>query len=496
MLFNSLQFLIYFPTVVLLYFLLPFKLRWVWLLGASYFFYMNWNPKYAILMATSTLITYISGVLIEKSDQLKDEEKKKKQKKLWVTLSFSINLLILFFFKYFNFINENMMHIFSKLNIGINIPNFDILLPVGISFYTFQALSYTMDVYRGEIKAQKNLGKYALFVSFFPQLVAGPIERSTNLLTQLEGNYKFNYERVKNGLLLMLWGFFKKVVIADRLAISVNKIYNDPTNYEGLTLIIATILFAFQIYCDFSSYSDIAIGAANVMGYNLMKNFERPYFSKSIAEFWRRWHISLGTWFRDYLYFPIGGSKVSKSKKYRNIMTVFLVSGLWHGASWNFIIWGALHGTYQLVGMELKPLRDKFVKVCKIDRNSFFVKIYKISITFILVDFAWIFFRANSFSDALYIITNLFSGISLTFYSFNKVFENFAITKKEFLFIPTIIIILESVHILQRKLKIIDWINKQKFYIRWGIYYFLIFTIIIFGSYGNIETSEFIYFQF
>ncbi|MGL6168515.1 MAG: MBOAT family O-acyltransferase, partial [Fusobacteriaceae bacterium] len=347
MLFNSLQFLIYFPIVVLLYFLLPFKFRWIWLLIASYFFYMNWNPKYAILMGTSTLVTYLSGILIEKSNSILEENQRNKMRKLWVFLSFGINLSILFFFKYFNFLGTNITYILSKIHIGVKIPNFDMLLPVGISFYTFQALSYTMDVYRGDVKAQKNLGKYALFVSFFPQLVAGPIERSTHLLAQIDKEYNFEYERVKNGLLLMLWGLFKKIVIADRLAVLVNTVYNNPTNYEGFVLIIASVFFAFQIYCDFSSYSDIAIGAANVMGYDLMKNFNRPYFSKSIGEFWRRWHISLGTWFRDYLYFPLGGSKVSKSKRYRNIMVVFLVSGLWHGASWNFIVWGGLHGIYQ-----------------------------------------------------------------------------------------------------------------------------------------------------
>lgn len=494
MLFNSLEFLIYFPTVVLLYFLLPYRLRWIWLLTASYFFYMNWNPKYAVLMGISTLITYFSGLLIEKSNQEKNKEKREKEKKIWVILSFSANLLILFFFKYFNFLTENIVYIFSKLNIEIEVSRFNILLPVGISFYTFQALSYTMDVYRGDIKAQRNLGKYALFVSFFPQLVAGPIERSTNLLNQIEQNNDFDYNRIKNGLLLMLWGFFKKIVIADRLAIVVNTVYNNPTNYQGIVLIIATIFFAFQIYCDFSSYSDIAIGAANVMGYDLMKNFNKPYFSKSIAEFWRRWHISLGTWFRDYLYFPLGGSKVNKVKKYRNILIVFLISGLWHGASWNFIIWGALHGVYQLIGNELKPLRNFIVKKLKIKRESLLHKSYKIIITFILVDFAWIFFRANTLGDAVYIIKNIF--IFNPSVLFNGMLFNLGLDKEDLVIGIICIIILNIIKLYQRNNSIRNNISKMKLKIRWSLYYLAIFLIVILGYYGDSSTSQFIYFQF
>lgn len=494
MIFNSLEFLIYFPIVIFMYFLLPFRFRWIWLLGASYYFYMNWNPKYAILMATSTVVTYLSGILIEKANEILEKDKRDKRRKLWIFLSFSINLLILFFFKYFNFLGENLTYLFSKLNIGFKVPNFDILLPVGISFYTFQALSYTMDVYRGDVKAQKNLVKYALFVSFFPQLVAGPIERSTHLLTQLDKEYSFNYDRVKNGLLLMLWGLFKKIVIADRLAVLVNTVYNTPRDYEGIVLIIASIFFAFQIYCDFSSYSDIAIGAANVMGYDLMKNFKRPYFSKSIAEFWRRWHISLGTWFRDYLYFPLGGSKVSKLKRYRNIMIVFLVSGLWHGASWNFIIWGALHGIYQLVGIELKPFRDRIVKVFKIDRNTFSHKLYRVITTFILVDFAWIFFRANNFKDARYIVKKLF--VFNPWVLFDGTLYKLGLDSKDFDLSLKLIFLLLIIKYLQRNIIIRNWIIKQNLLFRHFSYVIFILIIFIFGAYGNYNSQEFIYFQF
>jgi D-alanyl-lipoteichoic acid acyltransferase DltB (MBOAT superfamily) len=486
MLFNSLQFLAYFFIVVLVYFIIPFRFRWVWLLGMSYYFYMNWNPEYALLMAISTIVTYLSGILIEKKTKLK---------KLWVCLSFGINLSILFFFKYFNFLRENLIYITEKLKLGIEIPNFDVLLPVGISFYTFQALSYTMDVYRGDIKAQKNLGKYALFVSFFPQLVAGPIERSTNLLNQLDKKNSFDYDRVKNGLLLMLWGFFKKIVIADRLSVVVNTVYNNVERYEGFTLIIASIFFAFQIYCDFSSYSDIAIGSANVMGYNLMKNFERPYFSKSIAEFWRRWHISLGTWFRDYLYFPLGGSRVSKTKRYRNIMIVFLVSGLWHGASWNFIIWGALHGIYQLLGIELKPWRDRFVKKFHIDRNAYGHKLYKVVTTFLLVDFAWIFFRANNFHDAKYIIKNILKFNPWVL--FDGSLYNLGLDQKDFRIAIYSIVFLISIHLVQRNREIREKIKTQNIWLRYLCYLMPILSIFIFGMYGtNYDASQFIYFQF
>ncbi len=308
MLFNSMHFLLFFPIVTAVYFLIPHKFRWIWLLITSYYFYMSWNPRYALLMAFSTLVTFLSGLLIQRSGKIKDEKKRIFQRKLWVALSFLINLSILFFFKYFNFALTNMNRLLSVVSVHILEPSFDILLPVGISFYTFQALSYTMDVYRGDIYAEKNFFRYALFVSFFPQLVAGPIERSKNLLVQLNKKHTFDFQRMKNGLLLMLWGFFQKVVIADRAAVLVNQVFDHYQNYYGFQIVIACVLFAVQIYCDFSGYSDIAIGAAQIMGFKLMDNFRQPYFSRSIQEFWRRWHISLSTWFRDYLYIPLGAA--------------------------------------------------------------------------------------------------------------------------------------------------------------------------------------------
>lgn len=331
MLFNSGKFLIFFPIVTLIYFILPKKIRQYWLLIASWYFYMCWNAGYIVLILYSTVITYISGLLIEKN---------KLKKKFIVAGSFILNLAVLFYFKYFNFGLGMLTKLLAYIHVSVNVPQFDVILPVGISFFTFQALSYTVDVYRGDIYAEKNFFKYALFVSFFPQLVAGPIERSKNLLKQISEPKTFDYDRTRDGILLMLWGYFLKMVLADRIAIFVDTVYGDVSVYSGYYIALATILFAFQIYCDFAGYSIIAMGTARIIGIQLMDNFESPYFATSVAEFWRRWHISLTSWFRDYLYIPLGGNKKGKIRKYANEMIVFLASGLWHGASVSFVIWG------------------------------------------------------------------------------------------------------------------------------------------------------------
>ena len=305
---------------------------------ASFYFYMSWNPKYIFLILTTIIITYFSGIGISKAHKKGSII----EKKFFATVSIALKLMILFFFKYFDFAIDSINRSLQMGDFKLLNPTFDVLLPVGISFYTFQALSYTMDVYRDEnFKVERHFGRYALFVTFFPQLVAGPIERSKNLLSQFYEEHYFDYQRVKNGLLLMIWGLFQKIVIADRAAIVVNTVYNNLTAYTGFEVIVATMFFAVQVYCDFCGYSDIAIGASRVMGFNLMTNFRQPYFSQSIKEFWRRWHISLSTWFRDYVYIPLGGSRCSKIKKYRNLMITFLVSGLWHGANWTYVVGGA-----------------------------------------------------------------------------------------------------------------------------------------------------------
>ena len=347
MLFNSYYFLIFFPIVTLIYFLIPQKIRYIWLLIASYYFYMCWNAKYALILLFSTAVTYASGLLIARAnDKIEDEKKRTRWKKIFVALSFIINLSILFLFKYFDFAVENINRVLSALNMQLLNPTFDVVLPVGISFYIFQALSYTVDVYRKDVEAEKNFLKYALFVSFFPQLVAGPIERSKNLLSQVHEKHYFDAQRVKEGLLLMIWGGFQKIVIADRVAIVVDTVFNKFPEYGGMYIVVAAILFAFQIYCDFAGYSTIAIGAAKVLGFNLMENFNCPYYSMSVAEFWRRWHISLSSWFKDYLYIPLGGNRKGKLRKYINLMIVFLVSRFMAWSKMVFCCMGSIKPEY------------------------------------------------------------------------------------------------------------------------------------------------------
>lgn len=341
MLFNSLHFLVFFPIVVLFYFLLPRKVRYIWLLIASYYFYMCWNAKYILLIICSTIITYISGLLIEHVKGCKwNEVKILRWKKIFVAFSFVSNMSILFFFKYFDFVFDNINAIFLHVGIELNKPQFDILLPVGISFYIFQSLSYTMDVYRDEVYAEKNILRYALFLSFFPQLVAGPIERSKNLLKQINVPTDFHVEGVKHGLLTMAYGLVLKMVIADRIGTIIDPILSHYDYYNGMMTLACIVLFAFQIYCDFHGYTQIAIGSAEILGFHLQENFNAPYLASNIKDFWRRWHITLTSWFTDYLYIPLGGNRKGRLRKYINTLIVFLCSGLWHGADWGYIIWG------------------------------------------------------------------------------------------------------------------------------------------------------------
>ncbi len=495
MLFNSIHFLLFFPIVCLLYFVFPHKIRWVWLLVASYYFYMSWNPQYALLIAFSTVVTYASGLLIEKANQ-KETKTSIKIKKLWVSLSFIINLAILFFFKYFPFALSNINAVLAQIGITAISPTFDVLLPVGISFYTFQALSYTMDVYRKEVSAEKNLLKYALFVSFFPQLVAGPIERSKNLLHQIHEKHTFDFLRMRDGLLLMLWGFFQKMVIADRVAILVNTVIGEYQFYAGLELVVAMLLFAVQIYCDFSGYSDIAIGAAQVMGFKLMDNFKQPYFATSIRDFWHRWHISLSTWFRDYLYIPLGGSRKGKWRARLNVFITFLASGLWHGAAWSFVIWGALHGMFQIVEEMIKKPKERLYKSLHIPTSSFSFKFGQGLCTFLLVNFAWIFFRAPGARAAFSIIYNMFSTFN-PWILFDGSLYVMGLNKLEFSIMLLSIVILLFANILQRKYNVRNLLSRQIILFRWPIYFAGIFAVIIFGIYGpGYDAANFLYFQF
>lgn len=492
MLFNSLHFIIFFPIIVAAYFLIPHKYRWILLLLASYYFYMSWKQEYVLLIIFSTLVNYYAAIKMDATN-----EKKRKRKYLFLSLASSLGLL--FIFKYFNFFNDSVRILLNNFNIFYGSPVFKLLLPIGISFYTFQTLSYTIDIYRGKIKPERHLGIFALYVSFFPQLVAGPIERATNLLPQFFEKHKFDYNRVAEGLAIMLWGFFKKIVIADNVAGLVNIVYNNPENFTGVHFILATILFAFQIYCDFSGYSDIAIGTAKIMGFDLMKNFDRPYFAKSIADFWRRWHISLSSWFKDYLYIPLGGNRAGKLRIFQNLMITFIISGLWHGANWTFIIWGGIHGLYIVIGEITKKIRRTIINYSKINNLPRVYGLLQTSVIFLLVCFAWIFFRANTLHDAWHIIANLFTGIysfifNLTDINATKnVLGKFAISPLEFIRIWIFIFFLTIIYLYKGSKSVRQALTNKPTFVRWGFYYLLILAIMFFGNLGE---QPFIYFQF
>ena len=497
MLFNSVDFIIFFPIVTLIYFVLPSKIRYLWLLAASYYFYMCWNAKYALLLLLSTAVTYASGLMLSALSQGDDTEKNVKLRKLTVAFSFIINLGILFFYKYFNFSTGLLSAVFAKVHINVSIPVFDIILPVGISFFTFQALSYTMDVYRGEVCAERNFFRYALYVSFFPQLVAGPIERSKNLLKQLAVPAKFDFTRARDGFLLMLWGYFLKLVLADRIAVVVDTVYNNYMQYTGWYLVVASVLFAFQIYCDFAGYSTIAIGAAQILGIQLMQNFDSPYTAGSVSEFWRRWHISLTSWFKDYIYIPLGGSRKGVLRKHINRITVFLLSGLWHGAGLHFVFWGGLNGLYQIIGECLLPVRKKVAAILRLNPDSCGFKVYKTAVTFVLVDFAWIFFRADSLSIAGSIVRSIF-GADNPWIFFDGSLYRIGLGDKDFRLMLSCIAVLIFVDILNRcGICVRNKICEQDYIARWIIIVFSVAFILTFGMWGpGYNANNFIYFQF
>ncbi|MFN0058210.1 MAG: MBOAT family O-acyltransferase [Planctomycetota bacterium] len=400
MLFNSVQYMLFLPMVVALYYALPPARRWPLLLGASYYFYMCWRPEYALLLLLSTAVDYWSAIQMAARTT-------RRARRPFLYLSLAGNLGLLFAFKYFNFFTSSIERAGRELGILIDLPHLNILLPVGISFYTFQTLSYAIDVYRGETRPERHFGYFALFVSYFPQLVAGPIERFDHLNPQLRQPVRFDSANVRAGLQIMLWGFFKKIVIADRLAIYVNQVYGAPGDYAGLPLWLATYAFAVQIYCDFSGYSDIAVGTARILGHKLMVNFRTPYFARSIQEFWQRWHVSLSQWFRDYVYIPLGGNRGGPARWYANLCIVFLLSGLWHGANWTFAIWGALHGSYLVLSLATRKWRSAAAARMQFDRCPRLTAFGSWFVTLQLVIFAWIFFRAQSTADAWHIITHL-----------------------------------------------------------------------------------------
>lgn len=494
MLFNSIDFLIFFPIVLFIYFVCPRKIRYIWLLISSYFFYMCWNPWFIFLLIGVTMVSWLCGLGIEWTHGSQHKSK-------WlVAVSCVILLGTLGYFKYTNFLIETLNRLLKCVHIN-PISQHDIILPIGISFFTFQALGYVIDVYRGKVKAEKNVLKYALFVSFFPQLLSGPIGRAKSLLGQIEEEPQrqvWNYERIISGLILMLWGYFLKVVIADRAAILVDQVFGSYEHYQMTALIAGAVAYAVQIYCDFMGYSTIALGAAKVLGFELINNFDTPYFAHSVADFWRRWHISLSTWFRDYLYIPLGGNRKGKWIQYRNILITFAASGLWHGADWTFVIWGLLHGFYQIIEKELSPIVKRINGKLHTKTESFGYHFLKVVFTFILVDFAWIFFRADSISQAMGYISRMFryrdwwSLFDQSIYTLGLDVQEFHI-----LFLAVLLLVCVDVLRYSHKETLDVFLQKQCLVFRWGVLLVLLFSCLIFGCYGpGFESAQFVYLQF
>ncbi|HEY8166199.1 MAG TPA: MBOAT family O-acyltransferase [Gemmatimonadaceae bacterium] len=485
MLFNSFTFLIFFPVVVAVYFAIPHRFRWAWLLGASCYFYMAFIPVYILILFFLISVDYAAGLLIEPATGAK--------RRMWLIMSLVANIGILAVFKYFNFLNANVHAIAEVFHWPYGMPMLSLVLPIGLSFHTFQAMSYTIEVYRGRVKAERHVGIYALYVMFFPQLVAGPIERPQNLIPQFYQPHEFDYERVTNGLRRMAGGLFMKVVIADRLARYVNIVYTDPSSFHGLTLVVATIFFAFQIYCDFAGYSHIAIGAAQVMGFRLMENFNHPYLSQSISEFWSRWHISLSTWFRDYVYIPLGGNRVRKLRWYYNLFVTFLLSGLWHGANWTYVIWGGLNGFYLISSLITAPIRERLAIVAGLSQRPRFHSVVRVATTFALVCIAWVFFRANTLQDVITIFTQLWARPTLhQLIPFPLRGEG--ITKLEVAYSFLLIAGLVTYEVFAGRLGLSRKFRLQPVWVRWPAYYAFCMAIWLLGI--STEAKAFIYFQF
>ena len=485
MTFNSWEFLLFYPIVLLLYFVLPKKAKWPMLLVASYFFYMCYQAELVFLIFGTTLVSWVMSNVIEKTE-------KPKYKKLALAVTLITSLGVLFFYKYFDFLAGTVFDIAALFGNKGNGFALNLMLPVGISFYTFQTLSYVIDVYRGEVETEKNFFFYALFVSFFPQLVAGPIERPNNLIPQLKAEHKWSSSDAAIGAKILLLGFFKKICVADLISGFVNSIYNNPGESTALGVIIATLLFAVQIYCDFAGYTDIAIGCARIMGIRLMKNFDRPYSATSIKEFWSRWHISLSSWFRDYLYIPLGGNRVSYGRHLANLFIVFLVSGLWHGAAWTFVIWGALHGVYQIIGKLTIKSRNKLLGKLGFSEKSRGVLILRRILTFILVDAAWLMFRANSIRDAGVLIKKLFVGWNV---SVSETLNNMGLTLEMILLTVFSLVLLV----------LLDWMityecvdGKSSAVVKNGAFIYVVWAIVICWCLllSKNMISTFIYFQF
>lgn len=499
MLFNSLAFAVFLPLVFLLYWAVPQKYRYIVLLISSYYFYMSWNVKYVVLILFTTGISYLCAVWMEKFQ-------KKAVKRMFMAGAVAASLLVLFFFKYFDFAQNTFIRLLQSFAIKLHPVTLSLMLPVGISFYTFQTLSYVIDVYKGEVEPEHNFLKYAAFISFFPQLVAGPIERTKNLLPQIDCEHRFTYEKGSYGMKLMAWGFFKKLVIADNLAVFVDKVFEDVAAYHGFALVLAVFFFTLQIYCDFSGYSDIAIGTAKLFDIDLMTNFKSPYFSTSIKEFWRRWHVSLSSWFRDYVYIPLGGNRVSKLRNMFNVLVTFALSGLWHGAAFTYVIWGGLHGALQCVENLLFFGKKRTVKAEEkpqgkepAEQTKYGGKVIKrgaswwlkTAAVFCLVAGAWCFFRASSVSQAFYIFAHMKDGLGHpASYILNgiRAFDTKALKQ---MIVPVALLAVYDYAALDRDPLVT--IGKLPSPVRKAVYYGFLLMVLLLASFNS---QEFVYFQF
>lgn len=510
MLFNSIEFLIFFFIFTSLYFIIPKRYQKHFLLGSSVLFYSYFIPWHILILVSVILLNFYFCKIIEKTNSRK--------RKLFLISTILINVLFLFIFKYFNFINSNLSALASAFGWNYSISSLELILPLGLSFYTFKCICYDLEVYRKNILAEKNLEIFALYIAIYPELLAGPIDRPKNLLIQLRQTYGFDYTRITNGLKLMAWGFFQKWVIADRLAMLVNAVYDNFHKFNGLSYVMATFFFAIQIYCDFSAYSDIAIGTGEVLGFTFMKNFNRPYFAKSISEFWRRWHISLSTWLRDYIYLPIAYSMVRKlgDKKYLGVnsqswsyitatLVTMFIAGLWHGAKWTYISWGTLIGIFLVMSFLTRKVRKKLVRLTGLKKMKRLHKIISIFFAFSMICISWIFFRSNTLGNAVYIVSHIYTGFgsyikillsSILHFSFrHELIEPFTFGFNDMeLYLAILFIgILFLVHIIQTKVQIREYVSQRPLVLRWAIYLILIFIILI---YGKFENRQFIYMQF
>lgn len=494
MTFNTFTFYPFFAVVVLVNYVFPKRWRWVWLLVASYLFYSFSDIKYSVVLLTCTSLSYLAGRMIAKAED-------HRRKKSWMLLGVILNIGILVLFRYLNPFFDSIHSAAAITGLHFTFRGIELLYPVGISFYTLQAISYLLDVYNEKVKAEKNFGLYAVYVSFFPQLLSGPIERYDHLKPQLLNPEPFKYQEFVDSLVRIGWGLFKKIVIADRLAVVANTVFAAPRNFNSPKLIVAIIAFAFQIYIDFSAYSDIAIGTANILGIHLVENFKRPYFAKSIVDFWRRWHISLSNWLRDYIFIPLNykhrRKKARKLWTSIDVMITFLISGVWHGANWTFVIWGALHGIYQTIEILTQSIRDRLIEKFKIDRTTLAHQTIQILLTFALVCFTWLFFKAESVSDAVHIIQSIVTleGVTIeSAWTFKD--GSLGLDGKDFWMMTHAVWLLIFVEWLQGKYNLLVELNKQPTYFRWLVYYLLFFSITIFGFYGETGAVDFVYFRF